>query len=163
LSEQPDVIYIKIVPAALLTAETRSEEIERCCQAAAAAVKIGKNVVLASGYSDEVVATTREKAKTLGLDGQQAGGLVAAGLGEIGKRLALDLQLSGMVLTGGDIAVAVCEALQATGLKVTKEVAPGIPAGMLQGGLRHGLRVVTKAGAFGAEDALIKAVASLKQ
>lgn len=163
LTERPDMVYIMVTPHALLTAGERQTEIDRCYQAATAAVTAGKNAVIASGYSDDIVAATTAQAQKLGLDSQQAGTLIAEGLGEIGKALALNLTLSGMVLTGGDIAVAVCAALEATGLKVTKEVAPGIPLGALQGGLRDGLRVVTKAGAFGSEDALAKAVDSLKQ
>lgn len=163
LTERPDVVYIMVTPHALLTAEARRAEVDRCYESAAAAVKAGKNAVIASGYSDDIVATTKAQAKTLGLDSQQAGTLIAEGMGEIGKALAMNLTLSGLVLTGGDIAVAVCAALEATGLKVSKEVAPGIPLGALQGGLRDGLRVVTKAGAFGSEDALAKAMDSLKQ
>ena len=161
LSERPDVALIMVTPAELLTAAGRLTEIDRCYAAAAAAVGEGKNAVLASGYSDDVVAATRERAAALGLDGQQAGTAIADSLGEIGRRLAENLPLAGMVLTGGDIAVAVCSALGATGLKVIREVAPGIPVGELQGGRRAGMKVVTKAGAFGADDVLVKALDAL--
>ncbi len=163
LSERPDVAYIMATPAALLTAATRQAEIDRCYAAAAAALRDGKNAVLASGYSDDIVAATRNAAAALGLDGQQTGTIIAGSLGEIGRLLAENLPLGGMVLTGGDIAVAVCDALGATGLKVTREVAPGIPVGELRGGRREGLRVVTKAGAFGSDTALVSALEVLRQ
>ncbi|MDT8902851.1 four-carbon acid sugar kinase family protein [Anaeroselena agilis] len=163
LSERPDVAYIMVTPAALLTDAGRKAEIERCCAAAAAAMREGKNAVLASGYSDDIVAATRREAEALGLNGQQAGDLVAGALGEMGQRLAEDASPSGLVLTGGDIAVAVCLALGATGIRVIREVAPGIPLGELQGGRRDGLKVVTKAGAFGSDDALAAALEVLRQ
>ena len=163
LSERPDVAYIMVTPAALLTADRRRAEIERCCAAAAAALRDGKNAVLASGYSDDIVAATRREAEALGLDGQQAGDLVAGGLGEIGGRLAEEASPGGLVLTGGDIAVAVCNALGATGIKVIREVATGVPLGELQGGRRDGLKVVTKAGAFGSPDVLVAALEALSQ
>ncbi len=163
LSERADIAYIMVTPAALLTAARRQAEIDRCYAAAAAAVQDGKNAVLASGYSDDIVAATRSEAQALGLDGQQAGTLIADSLGEIGRLLAENLSLGGLVLTGGDIAVAVCAALGATGLKVTREVAPGVPVGELQGGRREGLKVVTKAGAFGSDDVLVKALEALQQ
>lgn len=163
LSERPDVAYIMVTPAALLMADRRKVEIERCCSAASAALREGKNAVLASGYSDDIVAATRREAEALGLDGQQAGDLVAGGLGEMGGRLAEGVPLGGLVLTGGDIAVAVCAALGATGVRVIREVATGIPLGELQGGRRDGLRVVTKAGAFGSDDALVTALEVLRQ
>jgi len=163
LSERDDVVYIMINPAALLLPDLRQGEIDRCCAAAAAALARGQNAVLASGYSDDVVAATKEKAKALGLDGKETGDRIAAALGEIGRMLAVDLSIGGLVLTGGDIAAAVCSALNATGIKVVREVAPGIPVGELQGGARDGLRVVTKAGAFGSDDALVKALEILRE
>lgn len=163
LSERPDVAYIMVTPAALLTADRRKAEVERCCAAAAAAMREGKNAVLASGYSDDIVAVTRREAETLGLDGQQTGDLIAGALGEMGRRLAEEASPGGLVLTGGDIAVAVCAALGATGVRVIREVAPGIPLGELQGGRRDGLKVVTKAGAFGSPDVLVSAIKILRQ
>ncbi len=71
--------------------------------------------------------------------------------------------MSGLVLTGGDIARSCCSHLSATAIKLVAEVAPGIPLGLLKGGPCDGLRVITKAGAFGTEDALCKAVDFLKQ
>lgn len=163
LSEQADVVYIMINPAALLVADLCQGEINRCCAAAAAALKSGRNVVLASGYSDDVVDLAKEKAMALGLDGKETGDRIAVALGEIGRVIASEQTIGGLVLTGGDIAVAVCGALGAVGIKVVREVAPGIPLGELQGGVRDGLKVVTKAGAFGNEDALVKALEILRQ
>jgi uncharacterized protein YgbK (DUF1537 family) len=59
-----------------------------------------------------------------------------------------------LVLAGGDTALAVCRALRVTGIRLEREVLPGIPRGTLIGGPYDGLAVVTKAGGFGAEDAL---------
>ncbi len=162
LSERPDTAYVMAAPAALLTADGRQAEIDRCYAAAAAAVRDGKNVVIASGYSEDIVAATRRQAAALGLDGPQTGAAIAAGLGEVGRALAESLPLGGLVLTGGDIAVAVCAALGAAGIRVLREVAPGVPVGELQGGRRPGLKVVTKAGAFGSDDILVKAVEVLQ-
>ena len=46
-------------------------------------------------------------------------------------------------------------------LWLTGEVQPGIGAGSLIGGARPGLRVATKAGGFGGEDALAAAIGYL--
>jgi uncharacterized protein YgbK (DUF1537 family) len=163
LSERADVAYIMINPAVLLVPDLRQGEIDRCCTAAADALARGQNAVLASGYSDDVVTATKEKAAALGLDGKESGDRIAASLGEIGRKIAVNQALGGLVLTGGDIAVAVCSALGAVGIKIVREIATGIPLGELQGGERAGLRVVTKAGAFGNEDALILALETLRQ
>jgi len=60
----------------------------------------------------------------------------------------------GVTLSGGDTAFGISRALGASGIKLEREVLPGIPFGSLMGGLADGLAVVTKAGGFGDEDTL---------
>ena len=62
--------------------------------------------------------------------------------------------IRGLALSGGDTAFAILSALGTTGIKLEREVVPGIPHGRLIGGLANGTAVVTKAGGFGGEDAL---------
>jgi uncharacterized protein YgbK (DUF1537 family) len=69
----------------------------------------------------------------------------------------------GLFLSGGDIALAVCQKLGIAAIKVNGEVEAGIPAGELIGGRGEGMRVVTKAGGFGTEQALVKALAYLER
>jgi uncharacterized protein YgbK (DUF1537 family) len=61
-----------------------------------------------------------------------------------------------LVLSGGDTASHVCRALDATSIEVVSEIIPGVPHGILHGGLAEGMRVATKSGGFGAPDALIQ-------
>ena len=63
-------------------------------------------------------------------------------------------RVGGLVLTGGDVAAAVCAALGATALWLGGEIAPGIPWGVLAGGRLHATPIATKAGSFGADDTL---------
>jgi uncharacterized protein YgbK (DUF1537 family) len=60
--------------------------------------------------------------------------------------------LGGLLLCGGDIAVATCRALRADGIILGGEVQPGVPWGRLVGGEHPNLPVVTKAGGFGRPD-----------
>ncbi|MUL41318.1 four-carbon acid sugar kinase family protein [Streptomonospora sp. PA3] len=87
---------------------------------------------------------------------------VARHLGALAADLAYRNAVSGFVVTGGDGARALADALGATGFALTGEVAPGIPVGTLCGGRLHGRRIVTKAGGFGAPDALLAAVAAVR-
>jgi uncharacterized protein YgbK (DUF1537 family) len=61
-----------------------------------------------------------------------------------------------LVLCGGDTASVVCRALDIRAIELRREIAPGIPCGLLQGGPFDGLPVVTKSGGFGSPDALIE-------
>ena len=65
-----------------------------------------------------------------------------------------DPGVRGLALSGGDTAFAILSAIGATGIRLEREVVPGIPFGRLLGGPADGLAVVTKAGGFGAENAL---------
>ncbi len=60
-----------------------------------------------------------------------------------------------LVLSGGDTALEVCRALGVLGIRLAREILPGIPLGRLIGGRYDGLTVVTKAGGFGSVDALL--------
>jgi uncharacterized protein YgbK (DUF1537 family) len=163
LKQRPEITYLEIDPCALLQQEAAAGEIKRCFDAAIDAIKADKDVVIVSGYNDEIVAKTKDKGTSLRLSSQQTAEAIAAALGELCRQIALNIKLSGLILTGGDTAVSCCSLLSANGITVVQEVAPGIPIGRLKGGPCDGLRVVTKAGAFGAEDALCNAVDCLKQ
>ncbi|MGE5855713.1 MAG: four-carbon acid sugar kinase family protein, partial [Syntrophaceae bacterium] len=162
LRQRTDLAYIEASPWAFLKPATAQAETDRCCHAALDAVRAGKDVVIVSGDTDEMVARTKAEGLSLGLSSRQTSEAVAAALGGLCRRIALNAALGGLVLTGGDIAVSCCSLLSASGISVLREVAPGIPVGVLKGGQCSGLKVVTKAGAFGAEDALCRAVDSLR-
>jgi len=63
----------------------------------------------------------------------------------------------GLILTGGDTAAYVLRALGAHAISLAGEIAPGIPWGIVEGGLAGGCTVVTKSGGFGERDALVRA------
>jgi uncharacterized protein YgbK (DUF1537 family) len=71
-----------------------------------------------------------------------------------------EVELQGVILTGGDTAKAVCKQLGVSGIQLIKEIEPGIPLGKLVGNAP--LWVVTKAGAFGNENSLLHAKNVLK-
>jgi len=86
----------------------------------------------------------------------------AARLAEATAGLLEPRGVSGVFMTGGDIARAVCRRLGATALRALGEVQAGVPAGILVGGPVDGLRVVTKAGGFGDEMAIIESIDCLQ-
>jgi 4-hydroxythreonine-4-phosphate dehydrogenase len=68
--------------------------------------------------------------------------------------------LGGLVCTGGETARAVLSACGAHGLRLVGEVEPGVPLGITLGGPT--LTVITKAGAFGRADTLLRCRAVLR-
>lgn len=64
--------------------------------------------------------------------------------------------LGALLVSGGDTAALVCRALEAQAIALEDEIVTGLPWGILEGGLAHGLPIATKSGAFGSPEALIQ-------
>ena len=88
---------------------------------------------------------------------------IPAFMAEAATGILTSRKFSGIFLSGGDIAVEVCRRLSVNAISAHGEVEPGIPAGELIGGQYEGMRVVTKAGGFGTDAAIIKAIAYLEK
>jgi uncharacterized protein YgbK (DUF1537 family) len=84
-------------------------------------------------------------------------------MAEIVAGILMAHKFAGLFLSGGDIAVEVCRRLKVSAIRVHGEVEPGVPAGELIGGQYQGMRVVTKAGGFGTEEAMVKAISYLER
>jgi len=69
-----------------------------------------------------------------------------------------EIPWGGLVLSGGDTAALLCSLLGAQAIRLEGEIRTGIPWGRLIGERAQGRAVCTKAGGFGAEDALVAAV-----
>ncbi|NLM93948.1 MAG: four-carbon acid sugar kinase family protein [Firmicutes bacterium] len=137
--------------------QSRKQEIARLVEEVRRGLGQGSDVILA------MEGTMTGTSKTPIVDPAELSRLIAAGLGEVTAQIVLGgPPISGLILTGGDTALAVCRRLQAPGLSICDEVLPGIPYSRLLNGEAPGTKVVTKAGAFGDREALIVAMDYLK-
>jgi len=71
-------------------------------------------------------------------------------------------RVEGLVLVGGETAAQACQALGAKVMVIEDEASSGLACARMLDGENKGLRIVTKAGGFGNEDALVRAVSFLK-
>jgi len=83
---------------------------------------------------------------------------LTAWLGEVTAGISGRLDRFGLVLTGGETASICLRRLRAVGVEIVAEVQAGVAGGIVCGGDRDGMAVVTKAGAFGTEDTLLAAI-----
>ncbi len=161
LAESEGVATVEITAEQLINPDARRREIERGAEET--------SVTLASGMDVALTLDLATDADRLSLIAQRHGlttvritEIIVHSLGTIVATIRPSVTRLGLVLTGGDTAIAVCRALGGSGLVVSLEVAPGIPMCALVGGDYRDTPVVTKAGGFGAEDALLMALKTLK-
>jgi uncharacterized protein YgbK (DUF1537 family) len=80
---------------------------------------------------------------------------IVEGLGIFVAAVLKGTRPADIFLTGGDTANAILETLGAEGVRLFEEIVPGMVQGTIVGGPMNDLPVVTKAGGFGKEDALV--------
>ena len=83
--------------------------------------------------------------------------IAAAGLARVARRVLDGTPVSALVAGGGDTAYALCSELGITELEIDGEVMPGLPRSHASTASGRGVRLVTKAGGFGGEEALLVA------
>jgi uncharacterized protein YgbK (DUF1537 family) len=81
---------------------------------------------------------------------------VAGGFGALVAALVARTPPASLFLSGGDTALSVLGRLGARGLRLEREIVPGLVLGTVVGCTFEGLAVGTKPGAFGDDDALIQ-------
>ncbi|MGG3467993.1 four-carbon acid sugar kinase family protein [Neobacillus pocheonensis] len=160
LKEKNSVEEIVISPEEFFYKDRRKREIERIVRAGQALLEKG-DLVVTTNRKRETINRVKELQRQLGLSNFDVGNAISQSMGIIAGRLIESRKICGAVLTGGEIAGATCKELNGEGIRVIGEVEAGIPYGKLFGGLFDGMPLVTKAGAFGTEQALSKALQTI--
>lgn len=162
LKENKDVEEIVISPEEFFYEDRRKLEIDRIVKAGQLLLEKG-DLVVSTNRERETINRVKDIQHKLGLSNFDVGNTIAQAMGEIAGQLIESKNICGAVLTGGDIAGATCKVLKGEGIRVIGEVEAGIPYGKLFGGLFDGIPLVTKAGAFGTEQALSKALQTITE
>jgi uncharacterized protein YgbK (DUF1537 family) len=108
-----------------------------------------KDLIITTAYSE------KDEAQSTRSSLPRKSGQIVEGLGWFVASLLEGTAPASLFLSGGDTANAVLRAMGAKGIRLLKEVLPGVALGTLMGTLMNGLPVVTKAGAFGDKGTLV--------
>jgi uncharacterized protein YgbK (DUF1537 family) len=81
---------------------------------------------------------------------------VVKGLAEFVQDLLVRTPVGTLFLSGGDTATAILSRIGIGAVRLEEEIQPGMVRGTMVGGLLDGRTVITKAGAFGEPDALLR-------
>jgi uncharacterized protein YgbK (DUF1537 family) len=161
-AEKQGVSLVKAPLPALLEGTVEPEE---TADQAAALLREGKDVILlaSSTYSEDEYRKAEERARRSGLSTESMSAFTQDLMGKLALRVLEHAEISGLFLSGGDTAVSCFEKAGALGSNIITEIAAGIPLMRLIGGKYEGLKAVTKAGAFGKEDAVFYALRRLRE
>lgn len=122
------------------------------------ALRNGKDVIITSAPDHETVEMTLKTAAFLEISSVELEVRITNSLANTAKELIEQVPLSGVILSGGATAMAVCATLSVREISIIEELRPGIPLLRLDE-----INAVTKAGGFGEPDALIQASQYLKR
>ncbi|WP_455368046.1 four-carbon acid sugar kinase family protein [[Eubacterium] cellulosolvens] len=160
--EALDIKVIRIDCSQILNNKYRDREMKKALKSIREYLDSGKDVIISSALTKDAKETTLIQGKRKGFSQHQISEEISTALGQLAGMVAKE-KISGIILTGGAIAIKAFKTIGALGFQVKEEVMPGIPIGQIIGGRLDGLHVITKAGAFGDEDALIRCIKTLRR
>ncbi|KAB3541955.1 four-carbon acid sugar kinase family protein [Bacillus sp. FSL R5-0654] len=157
LRETHDCFEIKVNPLNVLNGR---EAWERKSVLDQLRKRQNEDILLYTDARPEMVEKMLVYGEKKGLSRQEVGSALSVFLGMITKDIVTLSGMRRLFLTGGDTARAICQELGAGGIRLLKEIEPGIPLGQL---VDTNLYAVTKAGAYGQKNSVLHAVEVLKK
>ncbi|MFC2013011.1 four-carbon acid sugar kinase family protein [Chloroflexota bacterium] len=137
---------VTVEPAEFVSGEDRLTRQQQLAGEANRSLAAGRDVIITSAYG-RYAPEMKDK--------------IAAILAGIAAVTVRQGNVTGLVLTGGDVAREACAALNVSGLKIRGELEPGVVVGEVMGDIKGGLKMVTKAGGFGSDGAILDAICYL--
>ncbi|MCJ7924876.1 MAG: four-carbon acid sugar kinase family protein [Pantoea vagans] len=137
-------------------------ERDRWSEQAAAALRAGRHTVIRTCQHESQRHAIEDLCQQHSVTRQQLGEAICQLLGEMTLSLCRAQLPHALYLSGGDVAIAVAQALGASGFKIQGLVAGCVPHGVLLNS-EFTLPVMTKAGGFGDENTLVAAIGFIEE
>ncbi|TSH80438.1 four-carbon acid sugar kinase family protein [Pantoea sp. paga] len=135
---------------------------DRWIQQAETALRAGRHTVIRTCQHESQRHDIGHLSQQHSVTRQQLGEAISQLLGEITHSLCRTQLPHALYLSGGDVAIAVAQALGASGFKIQGLVAGCVPHGVLLNS-EFTLPVMTKAGGFGDENTLVAAIGFIEE
>ncbi|MDS0300344.1 four-carbon acid sugar kinase family protein [Halogeometricum sp. S1BR25-6] len=156
LERVPEEAVVPVDGTDLVVGEEPDAAVERAVRR----LREGRPAVLTAATDESTIERTHAAGREAGLASAAVRERVASGLASAAADVLDEEPPSGLLLTGGDIAVAVIRELGATTIRLTgEEVEAGIPLGTFADGRAAEVPLVTKAGGFGSEETIVNCLA----
>lgn len=134
----------------------QEEESGRIMQEVHLASAQGSDIIIRSSPSNNSANETFISGSRMGLSRDDVSERIAQFLGEVTNRIIVEIKINGLLLTGGDTAIKAARALNSSGTIIHNEIQSGIPYGNFIDEKYKHITVVTKAGGFGDESAILQ-------
>ena len=134
-------------------------EVKRCVGEAVESLKAGVDISITSAPKESSVKEFIAHAENHGIKEVEAKLFIEEAMGEVTSTIVSEVEVLGLILTGGATGLMVCEKLGADRASILEEIEPGIPLLMLS----TGIPVVTKAGGFGGDNSLVQATQRMRR
>ncbi|HHV94258.1 MAG TPA: four-carbon acid sugar kinase family protein [Firmicutes bacterium] len=134
--------------------------VQGLCRKVGGALQEGSDVVVHTSNDPGIVAETKRRGQVAGQSAAEVSRLVSEALAEVVANCVEELGLNRLLIAGGDTSASVCSQLGIKGMRVWREIEPGIPSCISLGG--RPLFLVLKSGSFGSPDFFAKAAVHLR-
>lgn len=159
--ERSNVIGLEMsLTAAIGSDHDRRLELDRILRLAHEALTEKRDLLLYAAGDRADVEWMKTRGLRYGLNPKQISDRISETFGMAASMLVRHGAITKVVLTGGDIAASFCTHADIRGFELIDEAEPGIPIGRLIGDRE--IYAITKAGGFGSDHALARAIALLK-
>ncbi len=138
----------------------REQQVARLTGELARHLQEGEDVLLHASNDPESVEQTRAEGTRRGFSKTELSRLVSGTLAEVVAGVVERTGVNRLAILGGDTSAAVCARLGVTGMRVWKEIQPGLPSCISLN--EPPMLLVLKSGSFGSPDFVEQAIAHLK-
>jgi uncharacterized protein YgbK (DUF1537 family) len=139
----------------------REAEIARLSATISEVLRLGNDVIFHSPNTSQALETANRAGEAHSVSKTEVSRLVSETLAEVTARILADTSQNRLVVAGGETSAAVCTRLGIHGMRVWKEIQPGLPSCV---SLHEPPRMlVLKSGSFGKPDFLEQALDHLKK
>ena len=121
----------------------------------------GRDVILHSGYQFSMVEKTRTEGFKTGLSLLEISRLITDSMAEIASWVIKKTGQNCLIVAGGETSAAICQHLGVTGMRVLKEIEPGLPSCVSLEAPYYAL--ILKSGSFGSAEFFEKALKHLRR
>lgn len=162
LMKQSNVHAVAVPSEQLLFPGHNTDEIDRIRQQAIEVIaRQDMHVALYTSGNPAEVQQVLHLGRIHGMTEAQVGERISSELGRLAASIIEACDIKNMVLTGGDTAKKVCQQLSEKELQLIDEVESGVPLGKTTS--KSGRFIITKAGAFGSDQVLVRSVNRLQE